>query len=162
MYNKTGKKIKSFASGMAIFEIIVSEIVAIIFFVLFYKNAVAVPVAESKFEEKSLLLFLLISLIFGLVLPFLSWQKYLIVAGFGELIENTLDTKNELADIKKILISTLKYDESNLHEEENTENNENVELNVKHIKIISKMHDKGELTDDEYNKLMNEIQKHEV
>ena len=159
MYNKTGQKIKSFASGMAIFEIIVSEIVAIIFFVLFYENAVAVPVAESKFEEKSLLLFLLISLIFGLVLPFLSWQKYLFIAGFGELIENTHETKNELADIKTILISTLNYDASNLNEEENSEN---VELSIKHIKILSNMHDKGELTDDEFNQLLNEIQNKEV
>lgn len=162
MYKKTGEQLQKAAGRLVVFEIIVSEIVAIVFFFLFCVSVNVVSESDSSLLSGINFIFLLCTLIFGFVIPFFAWQKYLIVAGFGELIENTLDTKNELADIKKILISTLKYDESNLHEEENTENNENVELNVKHIKIISKMHDKGELTDDEFNKLMNEIQKHEV
>ena len=130
MYNKTGVQIQKLASVIVIFEIIVSEIVAIICLFLFCASVNSSAETESVLTFEINFIFLLCSFIFGLVLPFLSWQKYLFIAGFGELIENTDETKNELTDIKKILISTLNYDESNLHEEDNQKD---VELNAKHI-----------------------------
>ena len=153
MYKKTGVQIQRLASFFVVFEIIVSEIVALICLFLFCANVNFTAETESTLTFELNFIFLLCSFIFGLVLPILSWQKYLFTAGFGELIEDANETKNELADIKKILISTLNYDESNLYEEDHND----FELNTKHIKLISEMHDNGELTDDEFNKLMNEI-----
>ena len=99
MYENTGKKIKDFAKLVAFCEIFFFVIVAIALFVG------GVIFLNSNADMGISVLLFVASFVVGVVACVLSWLKYLFLAGYGELIEETAKTSAHLEDIKNILSS---------------------------------------------------------
>ena len=93
MYNNTGNKIKNYAKNMATTEIIFCIVVAIIFIFIAFK-------AKTAFGFFG---FLGGSLIVGIGGSLLAWSKFLFLAGYGELIEETKKAADRVEDIRDIL-----------------------------------------------------------
>ena len=97
MYENTGEKIKSFARTMATFEIVSCVIIAFVLFILFCSSASSSVTGSLPF------IFLGVSLGIGIGGSLLAWLKFLFLAGFGELIEETAKSSAELHEIKELL-----------------------------------------------------------
>ena len=107
MYNKTGKEIKSFAKFMAFCEIDFWVILAI-FMIWFSWNE---PIPMHPILCLVMFVGAFVVGIFGILF---SWLKYLFIAGYGELIDNTDKSfselkvvSSELKDINKVLAKQL-------------------------------------------------------
>ena len=97
MYENTGKKIKDFAKLVVFCEIFFFVIVALALFVG------GVIFLNSNADMGISVLLFVASFVIGVVGSVLSWLKYLFLAGYGELIEETAKTSAHLEDIKNIL-----------------------------------------------------------
>lgn len=98
MYENTGAKIKSFAKFMAAVEIVFCVIIG---FILFFLSAMS---TQSGLEPQWYFwVFFVASFIIGVGGSLLAWLKFLFLAGFGELIEETAKSSAELHEIKELL-----------------------------------------------------------
>ena len=96
MYENTGAKIKSFAKAMAIIEIIFVLIVGFI--------AMGVGASISDYSGDSISLYIFFGgMLFCILGCLFAWFKFLFLAGFGELIEETTKSSAELHEIKELL-----------------------------------------------------------
>lgn len=94
MYENTGKKIKGFGKFCAFCDIAFCVIASIVLFG---------GASATSGDLSAWLLFG--ALVVGIGGVILSWLKYLFLAGYGELIEETAKTSAHLEDIKNILSS---------------------------------------------------------
>lgn len=98
MYENTGEKIKSFAKAMATVEIIFCVLIG---FILLFFSFIS---ANSPDPEWYSWVFFGASLAVGVGGSLLAWFKFLFLAAFGELVEETTNSASYLKDIKEILV----------------------------------------------------------
>ena len=146
MYNETGSKIKSWATCSVIFEIFLFIFIGFIsFFILFTAN-----------ELSELGVYLCIGCIVVSIFRIITiWGKYLLLAGFGELIENTAETTSEVSEIKKIIIDS--RSKENIGESKTIEERSEEEL-IK-FQLLQDCFEKGLIAKEEFEKKMQEIRK---
>ena len=119
MYNETGTKIKKKALTSVMFEIGCYMTIGVILFVIFWANILP----ESKIEMPGWMIFafLIASIVIGIGGSILAWNKYLLLAGFGELIESSTNTAKELAEIKQILVNDISENKEDISASSNIE-----------------------------------------
>lgn len=99
MYENSGARIKTFAKTMATLEIIFCVIVGLILF------SVSIASDNSRFNpEWFSWVCLAASLVIGVGGSMFAWFKFLFLAGYGELIEETAKSSEYLKDIRNSLI----------------------------------------------------------
>ena len=119
MYNETGTKIKKKALTAVMFEIGCYMTIGVILFAIFWANTLP----ESKIEMPGWMIFafLIASIVIGIGGSILAWNKYLLLAGFGELIESSTNTAKELAEIKQILVNDTSENKEDISASSNIE-----------------------------------------
>lgn len=103
MYSNTGKKIKGMAGFSAFCGILVSIIIGIAM-IVFCLNEGNLPLDERTYSNWFLLFVFNGGLIVGIGGSMYFYQKYLMLAAFGELVEETTKSSACLEDIRDILI----------------------------------------------------------
>ena len=99
MYNETGSKIKKLATVMAWIGIIFSFLVIIVPILMLASGS-----KPGNDPAPEWFVFVVIAgIVLGIVGAFWSWLQYLLLAGYGELIEETSKSAAELKEIKEIL-----------------------------------------------------------
>ena len=98
MYENTGEKIKGFAKTMAAIEIAFCVVIALVLFVFVYFFGYVRGDHHWFYLVVSAASFFI-----GIGGSLLAWFKFLFLAGYGELIEETAKTSAHLEDIKNIL-----------------------------------------------------------
>ena len=99
MYNETGSKIKNLATAMAWVGIIFS-VLLIVVPILMYGSG-SKPGNDPAPEWFGFVV--IAGIVLGIIIAFWSWLQYLLLAGYGELIEETSKSAAELKEIKEIL-----------------------------------------------------------
>ena len=98
MYKNSGKKIQDKAYIKAIFEIIACVLIGFALFIIFLESAM-----DDTLPKWANSVLLLSSLLIGVGGSFRAWNRHLLIAGYGELIEDTHTSMRELREIKYLL-----------------------------------------------------------
>ena len=109
MYNNTGEKIKRKASticGIKIFFNIAIACCLLIYFIYI----TTIPLAKWPEWMPLWFPFVIIGAIiyFAIYKPISTWNQYILMASYGELIEETAKAATQLEEIKEILINNAK------------------------------------------------------
>ena len=117
MYNNTGEKIKNRASVMCGVKIFFNFVVGLFFFAYFlvFANMTGAEWPEWAPEWLPFLL-LFLAIYFFLVRSVGAWNQYLLMAAYGELVEETTKSATQLEEIKKILLRSVPEKEELLEE----------------------------------------------
>ena len=146
MYNETGSKIKSWAIGSAvcgIFGYILLGIFSLFFFFI------SVSSSDSGYFPFVFLGGILLAIVGAVT----AWRKYLLLAGFGELIEKTCELCSEVIEIKKSIVSQNGDASFDI-----VDDNINVsDENLPKWKLLKNCLDQGLITEEEFEKKMQEI-----
>ena len=105
MYNKTGEKIKGLAEFCAFVEILSCVIVSVFLIWFAWNEPVKLPPVLSFVLFFGGIGYLVLGILF-------YWLKYLFVAGYGELIEETTKSSAYLEQISNILRDTYSKENS--------------------------------------------------
>ena len=101
MYKNTGEKIKNFAITCAISEMMIFIIFGLVLIIGFLYLATKSP--SPDIPDLVLLAMPIVGIIIAVIGSLVSWTKYLLLAGFGELIQNTYELSNDVKDIKEMM-----------------------------------------------------------
>ena len=101
MYNNTGEKIKNFAIVCAVSEMSIFIITGLALIIGFLYLGLKIP--ASNIPDLVLLAMPIVGIIIAVAGSLAAWSKYLLLAGFGELIQNTYELSNDVKDIKEII-----------------------------------------------------------
>lgn len=93
MYNNTGRSIKIFAEIFAGIGIFLSLLVAFLLFLF----------ADKCGPGTERIIFAVAALVLAVLGSFGFWFSYILLAGYGELIEETTRSSNELQEIRNLL-----------------------------------------------------------
>lgn len=99
IYNETGKEIKRLATIMVYVGSVLCSLIALV--PLF----IVASVNQSRYDPApDWFVFVVIGgIVLGIVGAFLCWLQHLLLAGFGELIEENAKSAAELKEIKELL-----------------------------------------------------------
>lgn len=104
MYNNTGERIRSRASVACVVKIFFNVVLGLFFFVSFSYFAGLTGNEWPEWAPMWLpVAFLFFAIYFALVRSIGAWNQYLLLAGYGELIEETTKSAAQLEEIKEIL-----------------------------------------------------------
>ena len=98
MYENAGASLKKFVRVLAIIEIVFCVFVGCILFFL------GVLPLHTPIEEKIAFLFSVGGFLLAVVGSLFVWLKYLLIASFAELVEETKKSSNTLSEIKDHLL----------------------------------------------------------
>ena len=99
MYNETGLKIKKFAETMSWIGIVLCFLIAIVPILMLSSGS-----QPGNDPAPEWFIWVVVAgILFGIVGAFLCWLRYLLLAGFGELIEENAKSAAELKEIKELL-----------------------------------------------------------
>ena len=169
MYNETGDKIKESATNAAGTGILGSIILGIVIFVFGY-------VLSAKLEYGGIVFFLssVVAVVVAVKGSISAWRKHLLMAGFGELIEKTCEISAQLAEMKeekKAEQTKQPVTSKEASSDDDTEyySSETDTLNLEAAKaetsdapkwkILRQCLEQGLITEEEYEKKMQELYK---
>lgn len=167
MYNETGSKIKDSASSAAITGIMGSIILGIVIFILgyvYYRNGAYIMFIISC----------VLAIVVAVKGSISAWRKHLLMAGFGELIEKTCEISAQLAEMKEEKKAEqteqpVASEEASSDDDTEYYSSETDTLNLEAAKaeasdapkwkILRQCLEQGLITEEEYEKKMQEIYK---
>ena len=160
MYKNTGDKINNWAVVIAFFEIFGSILLGAIIIFLGMVGAKTAPDPD---------LFAFASFVVGIAVgvrgSLTAWRKHLLLAGFGELIDKTCEISEDVAKLKEEQKAKTEEPEQPAVAEKDcfAESDEaNLEIGsvcVPKWKILRQCLDQGLITEEEYEKKMQELYK---
>lgn len=160
MYNETGDKIKGWATFSAFGGIVKSLILGflIIYIGVGYSELVDMP-GPIYFGS------IILGFYVGIAGSISAWRNYLLMAGFGELIQKTSAISVQVAELK----AEQKAEQEEINQPVTTEDVSSMESDTVNLetlgecvpkwKILRQCLDQGLITEEEYEKKMQELYK---
>lgn len=160
MYKNTGDKINNWAAAIAFFEFVGSILAGGLVIILGFVWARA-----SSYPERMVFVSCAIGVVIAIGGSLAAWRKHLLLAGFGELVEKTCEISAQVAELKgERNVESEEREQPATTEEVSSMKSDTVNLEtldecVPKWKILRQCLDQGIITEEEYEKKMQELYK---